>query len=289
MSDPEKREERPPLFGDNRGAVAVIFALSVVPIVLAAGAAIDYIKAAEKKSFLQQAMDAGVIAAAAHGSTGSSYLQNYLNANLKSEQASVTNAVLTTQTAADGSVTYKGDASFAVPVSLLRMTGLTSITVAAHSEATRPARVVSAIFTPQFTQGAYSKDIFFWTKDATGKVTSRQTILTYRYSSSTGSKVTTPAIGSQFTFTVPQYSTYGLGMVAYQDWQNYTGALINPVEMWTDASNVASFLKQTGSCSDTGGATYNWEDGGNSDFMDFVYNMKCTTGVASDSLTRLVK
>jgi hypothetical protein len=44
-----------------------------------------------------------------------------------------------------------------------------------------------------------------------------------------------------------------------------------------------------GNCSNATGATYNWEDGGDANFQDFVYNMKCTTGVAADSLVRLVK
>jgi hypothetical protein len=78
-------------------------------------------------------------------------------------------------------------------------------------------------------------------------------------------------------------------MVVYQDWTNYSGALINPVEMWSDAANASTFVKQTGVCSNSSGAQYNWEDAGDTDFIDFVDTLTCTTGVASNAVVRLTK
>jgi hypothetical protein len=38
-----------------------------------------------------------------------------------------------------------------------------------------------------------------------------------------------------------------------------------------------------------GGAQYNVEDGGDSDYLDFVYSMKCAVGVAANTVARLSK
>jgi hypothetical protein len=86
-------------------------------------------------------------------------------------------------------------------------------------------------------------------------------------------------------FTVPKYSTYGVGMIVYQD-LSYQGGMINPVEMFSDV-NPESFVHQTGKCSDAAGAQFNMEDGGDGNFLDFVYTMKCVTGVAPNTTARL--
>jgi Flp pilus assembly protein TadG len=53
-------------FGRNdRAAVALVFGVSVVPFMLAAGVALDYSRALDLKTELQAALDAGALAAAA--------------------------------------------------------------------------------------------------------------------------------------------------------------------------------------------------------------------------------
>lgn len=275
---------------DRQGSVAVIFGLSFVPLMILAGGAVDYVVASNNKTAIQRALDAGVLAAARNGKNSSSYLQLIVNSNLKSRGVNISNATLTTTNSSDGGLIYKVDASFAVKTRFLTIIGLQSMMVGAHSEATIPGKVVTATFTPTNTQGAYSKDIFLWTKNAAGAVTSKQNVLTYRYNSSDGSRVTTPPIGSQtVTFSVPAYTTYGVGIVVYKDYTNYSGALINPSEYWSDAQNAADFVKQTGACSESSGAANNWEDGGDTNFVDFVFNIKCTTGPDSNTVVRLTK
>lgn len=278
------------LQADRRGNVAVIFGLSLVPMVLASGGAADYALAIQKKSAIQRALDAGVLAAAVNGQTNPAYLENRINSTLHSEKITISNATIAKATSADGGVVYKGDASFAVRTSFLNSIGLSSINVSAHAEVALPAQIVTVTFTPTHTSGMFSKDIFVWTKDAEGAVTSRRTVLTYRYTLATRSSVTTPPIGTQtVTFTVPQYTTYGLGMVAYKDEANLSGALINPVETWSDSPKASTFLRQTGGCSTSTGAIYNWEDGGDTNFQDFVYTMRCTTGIATGTTARISK
>jgi Flp pilus assembly protein TadG len=50
--------------GDRGGATAVIFTIALLPITLAAGAAIDYSRVGDAQSALQRAVDAGALAAA---------------------------------------------------------------------------------------------------------------------------------------------------------------------------------------------------------------------------------
>ena len=61
------------LWRDQRGNTAVLFALSIVPLLLAAGCAIDYLRYVNARTEIQAALDAGALAAAA--STGLSNAQ----------------------------------------------------------------------------------------------------------------------------------------------------------------------------------------------------------------------
>ncbi len=53
----------------DRGAVAIIFALSSLPVIGAAGAALDYSSATNSKALLQQAVDAAALAGGKHART----------------------------------------------------------------------------------------------------------------------------------------------------------------------------------------------------------------------------
>lgn len=266
------------------GTVAILFGLSLFPVVLLMGGAVDYSAAVAKKSRLQEALDKGVLAAAVKGNADSALLNRYLNANMPVGITAI-NATLAANTAANGDITYASDATFAVRTAFLKMVGMDAINVGAHAEATLPTQIVTATFNAVGAKGAFAKDMFLWTKNASGAVTSKQTVLSYRYGVS-GSGTNPPVGYWTVTFSVPKYSTYGVGMVAYQD-LSYQGGLINPVEFYSDV-DAASFRK-TGNCQDGGGAHYNVEDGGDNDYLDFVYTMKCVLGVASNSVARLSK
>jgi Flp pilus assembly protein TadG len=122
------------LFDDRRGNVGIIFALTLIPIIVLAGGAVDYSRATGIRSAMQQALDAGVLAATSNGQQSSGYLQNFVNANLMANGVRVSSVTLTTATSSNGNIVYKGDASFAVNTSFLKIVGLQAITVRAHSE-----------------------------------------------------------------------------------------------------------------------------------------------------------
>ena len=112
-------------------------------------------------------------------------------------------------------------------------------------------------------------------------------MLTYRYSPSTG-KTTSPALNTSKTFTVSPYTTYGVGLVIYQD-LTYTGKLTNPVTVYSDASNAYTWLKSTGACTDSSGQQVQIEDGGDSNFNDLLYTMKCTQTTTTSQKVALIK
>jgi hypothetical protein len=234
------------------------------------------------KRKLQLALDKGLVAAAVKADADATHLNRYLSSNLGPVVSGVT-AGITTSTNANGDTVYASNANFAVRTYFLRMIGVNSVNVTATAEATLASQIVTATFSPIGAKGAFAKDIFLFTRDAAGNVTYKQTALNYRYGVS-GSG-TSPAIGSwTVSFTVPKYSTFGLGMVAYED-LSYQGALTSPKEYYSD-KNAANFIA-TGQCSDPAGAQYNVEDGGDNDFADFVYSMKCTKGVVPNSVARI--
>ncbi|MCP4937122.1 MAG: hypothetical protein GY927_23675 [bacterium] len=53
-------------FENTRGNIAVTFAVALVPIVAAAGAAFDYTRLTQNKSIVQEVLDAATMATAVH-------------------------------------------------------------------------------------------------------------------------------------------------------------------------------------------------------------------------------
>src|ERR1051325_9083236 len=78
------------------GQIAVFFALTLVPVMVGVGAAIDYARANTAKVRIQAALDAAVLAGAKDGTTnGSTIASNVFNANLVAHGATVGTPSLT--------------------------------------------------------------------------------------------------------------------------------------------------------------------------------------------------
>jgi Flp pilus assembly protein TadG len=83
---------------DSRGNIAVIFTIALIPIMIAAGCAIDYSLATKMRAKLQAAADAAVVAALAQKSPG------YIAAAAMTSDGSVTAAVTDAQNVFDGNM-----------------------------------------------------------------------------------------------------------------------------------------------------------------------------------------
>lgn len=117
---------------DRRANVAMMFALALVPIMVAAGVGLDYARAALARSQLNEALDAAALAV---GSTpglsqanAQALAQQYFNANYKGNDAPQINANYDPTT---GQVALS--ASSTIDTTVMKVVGTTRITVSASS------------------------------------------------------------------------------------------------------------------------------------------------------------
>lgn len=125
---------------DRRGSYAVIFALALVPILIAIGAAVDVSKAYVVKQRLTRALDAAGLAVG--GTTGmttaqiQTTAQNFFNANYPASKVGVPGALVvsTSGNVVNLSVTA------AMPTSVMGIVGLNNLDIHASSQITRMGR-----------------------------------------------------------------------------------------------------------------------------------------------------
>lgn len=271
---------------DDSGAAVVIFGLALVPLVLIAGGAIEYSATTRAEGQLQRSLDAGVIAAARAGKDDATLVERFVRENMP-RGANISGVTVSKKAGPTAETEiFVADVRLQAPTNLLRLARIENVRISAHSEALVAKRVMTASFRPQSAKGIYSKDIFIWTKDQNGNVTSKQVVLTYRYNP----VAFTPPIGNwSTTFVVPPYSSYGVGMTVYAD-DSWQGQLINMNERWSDAPNAADFTHRSGNCAEgSNGEHVEMEDGGDSDFTDLVYDMRCAYGLDTAKSARLIK
>lgn len=137
-----RRNLRPGVFlrrwmSDTRGNYAIIFALTLVPILVAIGGAIDISQAYVVKQRLTRALDAAGLAVA--GQTGlttaqiQATVQNYFNANYPSTKLGTPGSV--TVTTSDNLVNLSVTAT--MNTSLMSIAGIKTLTIKAASQVTR--------------------------------------------------------------------------------------------------------------------------------------------------------
>ena len=110
------------------GAIAPIFALAMLPVMTAVGAAVDYSSANKIRSSMQVALDTAMLAGAKDGSSNWTQVAlDVFNANL-AKQARTGIAFATNFSQSQGSV-YQGVASASVPTSFLGVVHISSLHV----------------------------------------------------------------------------------------------------------------------------------------------------------------
>jgi Flp pilus assembly protein TadG len=269
---------------DERGNIALITAFMAVPLVVGGGMMIDYDRVSRVRTRLQASLDAGALASAATGALDANLAKTVFTNNFAATDATVT--ALSFGTDAGGDIV--GTATASVPTTFTGVVGIQTLQTTVTSTAVPlPKRITSATFKSVSAQGAFSKDVFLFTRDAAGKILTNTTVLLYRYSTANGgTKTYTPSVGVTKTISVGAYETYGVGLVIYQD-LTYTGKLTNAVTKYSDAADASTWIHKSGTCDAPNGVQYNIEDGGDSNFLDFVYTMTCVVGTSSSDKVRL--
>lgn len=121
------------------GATAVVFALSVVPLLMAGGLAIDYVRYSNAQTRLQASLDAAALAVAAAGNLSNSerIAAGHATFDHDIERAGVAAGEITSDFKFSGK-TVEASASFDLPVGLMQIAGFSAMTVVATTEINIP-------------------------------------------------------------------------------------------------------------------------------------------------------
>jgi Flp pilus assembly protein TadG len=123
------------------GAIAVLFAISLLPMLVAAGIAIDYVRAQTARVVLQSAIDAAALAAGAEANTNSAEIEalatHYLNANVQNLEFENTNFTVTDQQDASGRKNIQISASAELKTVFLTLFDADKITISTTTDVQR--------------------------------------------------------------------------------------------------------------------------------------------------------
>lgn len=118
---------------EHEGSVMPTFVFSLIPVLGLIGAAVDYTRVSNVQTALQVSLDAALLAGAQDGSTNwTNVALNSFNANVQANGASIATPTFTT----NANRAYTGSVSAAVPVTIARLLGVSSVSVSAQGTAT---------------------------------------------------------------------------------------------------------------------------------------------------------
>ncbi len=124
---------------NNKGNTAITFAIAIVPVLLATGAAVDYLRYAAAKSELQAALDSGALAVAAAQSLTASERIAAGNSsfNLNMEASGLGGEDIEADFAISGTA-ISATATLKLPAALMQIAGITTMDVIAETEISIP-------------------------------------------------------------------------------------------------------------------------------------------------------
>src|SRR2546423_2767844 len=133
------------------GQVAVMFALAIVPLAAAVGAAVDYSRGNEIRTSLQKALDSAVLAAAIDATSDwRTVALNSFNGNANPKGSSVRTPTFTFE-----KDIYSGSVSALTETSFMGVVGIRSLTVSANSAATTAKMPLCVLGLNTFDTGAF--------------------------------------------------------------------------------------------------------------------------------------
>lgn len=130
-------------FKDRTGNVAMIFALSLAPVSMGVGGALDYTRTFTVGAEIQSALDTGVLAAASLTQTRDpeAVVRAYLEAAIAEHRGVIESLVVTVDpNVALNARNVRADAAVAVPTTLLGVAGIERLSMARSAEATEQLR-----------------------------------------------------------------------------------------------------------------------------------------------------
>ena len=123
------------LWNNERGDTAILFALSAIPVLLAAGAGIDYANYNSAATHMQSSLDAAALAGAAASGKTDAERATIAEASFDANMArGAAGGYGTTTDFRVESGTFKADATLTVPMSFMRVAGISEINAKASAE-----------------------------------------------------------------------------------------------------------------------------------------------------------
>lgn len=274
------------LANSRSGNFGLMTALLAVPIVGSAGLAMDVVGAFVAKDDLQEKLDSATLAAAAEKAYMGLFNEQTALAYLNGQTKGAKFANLKFEENADGTIT--GRVTAEIPTDFMSLFGKNSMSLALSSTANAltQSKLAEVTLKIEHAQGAWSKDIFFFTKDKYGKIISETLVLSYIYDGTNFLMI--PSITSDIKVKVGEYASYGYAMTVFKDF-TYKGARVNPEKHYSDDPDSNLWIKSSGTCSDPGGILKMWEDGGDFNYLDFQFRQLCTSVTKSVGDVRLVR
>jgi Putative Flp pilus-assembly TadE/G-like len=267
------------------GNVTLLLAIASVIVLTAVGVATDYSEILTAQTKAQTAADSAALASvSAANSMGKEGAEKYFMSNLGVDGAEVEAFDLVVGT--DGAATVTATIDF--PPGILSFLGrkFESVTVTSQAVPETSKKIESVTFQITNAQGAFDKDIYLITKDATGNTIAETLVLQYNYtlSGGVGQKDMEPDLSDTKKVVVGNYATIAEKMVVYED-TSYVGLHIHPKTYYSDDVNAKNWVKTSGDCET--GQTQNWEDGGDSNYLDFVFSLKCKMDSSTEGKVRI--
>lgn len=141
---PVRKKSLAPLLRDQRGNVAIMMAIGIMPLLLAAGSALDYGNSIRARTALQAASDAAALAAARTEGTSAqrkAVAEQYFKTNL----GAYATGYGATMTFTDTDKTVRVSSTMNIPTYLMSIAGFDKTTVGTLSEVTKEANGLEVV------------------------------------------------------------------------------------------------------------------------------------------------
>ncbi|WP_315919144.1 TadE/TadG family type IV pilus assembly protein [Mesorhizobium sp. SP-1A] len=195
----------------ERGSFLPVFAIGLVPLVLAVGMSVDYTMAVSDKASMQNALDAAVLSLTTMDKTATdadrqANLQSAFIANGGQGTATLKSAVF----GADGSVSLSATASYSMPTNFMNLAMIKSVPIGVSTSAKKNPALVNASFKIDKASGYWDKKITLYGTQFGQSTAVPLMQITYVYNGKGGTKgygtttVLTPDNKGNFTVVAQQ-------------------------------------------------------------------------------------
>lgn len=267
---------------DTAGAMSILFAGCICVLIAFIGFAVDYGMAQSERQELQGALDAAVLAAAKSPTVDKAeVVRQFLASSISRERFDALDIAVDTATPGE----IGGVISYVHPTLFLAVLNRSNIPVQVRSTAVAPAPgTLSMTFEAKFAQGWYAKDIFLFVRDADGEIVEMQKVLSYDYDFDHDVKTFKPPVDTiSASHDVTSGGTIGVMMRVWPDTIDIGSRSGEYVDYYSDDEDAR--IRRQGECEH--GEEHKWEDGGNEDHRDFIYEMTCTSTEGGTTAIRL--